>query len=108
MNLKYEECLKACNECLEACNKCYDACLRENHVEMMVECIRLDRACANACAFAIQAMTSNSPFMKEICQLCAEICERCADECAKHDHEHCQRCAESCRKCARACREMSM
>lgn len=72
----------------------------------MAECIRLDRECAEANSYAIQAMTRNSPFAKEICELCATICERCADECEKHNHEHCKRCAEACRKCAEACRNM--
>lgn len=73
---------------------------------MMVPCIRLDRECADACSYAMQAMTRNSPFVKEICELCAKICDRCAEECGKHDHDHCQRCAEACRKCAEACRAM--
>jgi hypothetical protein len=95
MNSKYDECLEACIECLKACNTCFDACLREDDIKMMAGCIQLDRACADACAFAIQAMTTNSPFVKEICRLCADICESCARECAKHDHEHCKKCAKA-------------
>src|SRR5690606_16214280 len=86
MHTQYEECFKACLECLEACNNCFDACLQEHDVKMMAECIRLDRECADACSHAIQAMTRNSPFAKEICELCALICETCGEECAKHDH----------------------
>jgi len=104
--MSYEECIKACQECLEACNNCFQACLNEEHVKMMAGCIRLDRECADISSYAIQAMTRNSPFVKEICDLCARICEECAEECAKHDHEHCKRCAEACRKCAEACRRM--
>lgn len=107
MNTKYEECLKACLECLEACNVCFDACLKENHMKMMADCNRLNRECADICAFAAQAMTRNSPFTKQILELCATVCERCAKECSQHDHDHCQRCAESCRKCAEACRQMA-
>ncbi|WP_412104690.1 four-helix bundle copper-binding protein [Viridibacillus arenosi] len=94
-------------EYLEACNTCFDSCLKEDDVKMMTKCIRYDRACADACMFAIQAMVSNSPFIDEICNLCADICERCAEECAKHNHEHCQQCARTCQKCADACRNMS-
>ncbi|RSL29832.1 hypothetical protein D7Z54_29230 [Salibacterium salarium] len=50
---------------------------------MMAECIRLDRECADICAFAAKAMQSNSPFAKQICDLCADICQACVDECAK-------------------------
>jgi len=92
---------------MEACNNCYSACLEEEHIDMMRECIRLDRECADICAFAVKAMQSNSPFVKEICQLCALICQACGDECAKHDHDHCQRCAEACYACAEACRQMA-
>lgn len=106
MNTKYEDCLKACIECLEACNNCFDACLKEEHIQMMAGCIRLDRECADVCSYAAQAITRNSPFVQEICKLCAQICDACGEECGKHDHEHCQKCAEACRKCAEACRQM--
>ncbi|MGM0804664.1 MAG: four-helix bundle copper-binding protein [Bacillota bacterium] len=91
---------------MKECNHCFDACLNEEDVKMMAECIRLDRACADICSFAATAMSSNSPFINEICSLCAQICEACGNECKKHDHEHCQRCAEACFKCAEACRRM--
>lgn len=96
-------CLEACQSCIKACNTCFDACLREEHVGMMADCIRLDRECAEICGLAVQAMTRGSSFMKEICKLCASICEACGDECAKHRHEHCQACAEACHACAKAC-----
>ena len=98
MNTKYEDCLKACIECLEACNNCFDACLKEEHIKMMAGCIRLDRECADVCSYAAQAITRNSPFVQEICKLCAQICDACGEECGKHDHEHCQKCAEACRQ----------
>lgn len=50
---------------------------------MMAKCIRLDRECADICAFAAKAMQSNSPFAKQICDLCVDICQACVDECAK-------------------------
>lgn len=36
-------CYQNFNDCMTACNHCYDACLKEDHVNMMVECIRLDK-----------------------------------------------------------------
>lgn len=107
MNTTYEECIRACLECMEACNTCYDACLKEENLKMMASCVRIDRECADICAFAAKSMQSNSPFAHQICQLCADICEACGNECKKHDHEHCQKCAEVCFKCAEACRKMS-
>ncbi|MGG6447421.1 four-helix bundle copper-binding protein, partial [Pseudobacillus badius] len=79
MNVMYEECVKACLECMETCNVCYDACLKEEDVKMMADCIRLDRECADICAFAAKSMQTNSPFAKQICQLCADICEACGN-----------------------------
>lgn len=69
MKSGYEECIKACRECLEACNHCFDKCLMEEEAGMMAECIRLDRECAEMCGYAIQAMTRNSPYAEDICQL---------------------------------------
>lgn len=106
-NQMYEQCIQACLECMEACNTCYDACLREEDIAKMADCIRMDRECADICAFAAKAMQSGNPFAKQICQLCAEICEACGNECKKHDHDHCQRCAEACFKCAEECRKMA-
>src|SRR5690606_18959215 len=99
MNTKYEETFQVILECLKECNSCFDECLNEEDVKMMSECIRLDRECADACAFAAQAITRNSPFTNQILELCAEICDRCAEECNQHDMDHCKRCAEACRKC---------
>ncbi|WP_081622802.1 four-helix bundle copper-binding protein [Heyndrickxia acidiproducens] len=107
MKMSYEACINACRECMEACNQCYSACLNEDNVKMMAGCIRMDRDCADICAFALQAMQTSSPFVKQICSLCAEICEACGQECKKHDQEHCQKCAEICFRCAEACREMA-
>ena len=92
---------------MEQCNRCFDECLKEDNVQMMAECIRLDRECADVCALAVQAMQINSRFAKQICELCADICQACGDECAKHDAPHCQDCAEACHRCAKICREMA-
>jgi Domain of Unknown Function (DUF326) len=103
----FEECIKACLDCMKACNVCYDACLGEEDVQMMTDCIRLDRECADFCALAARSMQSNSPFVRQICILCADICEACGNECKKHGHTHCQRCADACFKCAEECRKMA-
>ncbi len=107
MNTNYKEALTALNECISACNHCFDACLNEEDVKMMAGCIRLDRECADICAYAVQAITRNSPFTKQILQLCADVCEQCGSECGQHDHDHCKRCAEACKKCAEACRKLA-
>ena len=105
----YHECLEACVACLVACEMCSDACLDESDVKMMVECIRLDRDCADACAAAVRAMARGGPLAKAFCRTCAEACDRCAAECERHahHHDHCRLCAEACRRCADACRRMA-
>lgn len=107
MNQNVHDCIQACLECLEACNHCFNQCLQEDDVKMMAGCIRLDRECADLCALAVQSMQRNSPFMAQICALCADVCEACGNECQKHDHDHCQACAQACFKCAEACRKMA-
>lgn len=103
----HQELLSTLQECVLACNQCYDACLKEDDVKMMVGCIRLDRECADMCAYLSQAITRDSPFIKEIAEVCASICDACATECKQHSHDHCQRCAEACLKCAEACRQVA-
>ena len=104
---QYQELIQTLHDCMAECNHCYDACLQEDDVKMMAECIRLDRECADICAFLEQALTRNTQFASELAAVCAKICEACGNECKKHDAEHCQRCAEACFKCAEACRNIA-
>ncbi|MFD2329792.1 four-helix bundle copper-binding protein [Cohnella sp. GCM10020058] len=96
-------CIEDCLACVIACNECYSACLEEPHSASMRNCIRLDRECADLCAFTVQAITMGSSYRAELVLLCAEACQRCGEACAEHDHEHCRRCAEACLKCAASC-----
>ncbi|MGE6716584.1 four-helix bundle copper-binding protein [Peribacillus frigoritolerans] len=102
----YSSVIQTLNDCITACNHCYDACLKEEHVNMMVECIRLDRECAEICSFLAQAKGRGTPFSSELAEVCVKICESCGNECKKHDHEHCQKCAEACLRCAEECRKL--
>ncbi len=105
---QHQQLIDTLHECMAACNHCYDACLKEDDVKMMAECIRLDRECADMCAYLAQSLTRNSPFSKDLAALCAKICEACGNECKKHDHhDHCQKCAEACFKCAEACKAVA-
>ncbi|SIS48049.1 four-helix bundle copper-binding protein [Salimicrobium flavidum] len=104
---QYQEALNVLHECMESCNHCFDSCLKEDDVQMMTKCIRLDRECADICGYLEAAITRNSPYVSELASVCAKICDDCAEECAKHDHDHCQECAKACRECAEACRKIS-
>lgn len=104
---KFQSCIAACYECAIECAHCESECLKEQDINMLARCIKLDHDCAAICFLAIEAMASGSEFAKQICKLCAEICEICALECEKHSHhEHCKKCAEACRKCAVECNKM--
>jgi hypothetical protein len=98
--------IQTLNDCITAYNHCYDACLKEEHVNMMVGCIRLDRECADIFPFLAQAMGRGTPFISELAEVCAKICESCGNECKKYDHEHCQKCAEACLGYAEECRKI--
>lgn len=106
---RYHDAIEACVACLVACEMCSDACLDERDVKMMVQCIRLDRDCADACDAALRAMSRGGPLAAVLCGACADACDACAAECEKHAKmaDHCRLCAEACRRCAQACRKMA-
>ena len=104
----FSECIQACHECLQACEICATSCLAEADVAHLTRCIALDRSCADHCAAAEREMLRNSPFVGEVCLVCAMACEACAEECSQHEMEHCQDCAAACRRCAGICHQMSV
>lgn len=57
MPVNYAECIEVCYKCATACDYCAASCLKEEQVDMMRECIRLDMQCANICRLAAQFMT---------------------------------------------------
>ncbi|GAB3816198.1 hypothetical protein GCM10028895_11150 [Pontibacter rugosus] len=72
---------------------------------MMVDCIMLDRDCAEICVTTARFVARNSPHAKHVMKECIEICRKCEAECRKHEAEHCQKCADACKECADACEE---
>ncbi|QDA61682.1 four-helix bundle copper-binding protein [Hymenobacter jejuensis] len=96
--------LSVLNRCVAACENCATSCLQEPHVQMMVQCILLDRDCADICALTARLVARHSPHAKHVMRECVEVCRLCYDECSKHQHEHCQKCAEACKACADACK----
>lgn len=105
---KYQACITACFDCLVECKNCTNECLNEQDVKAMARCIRLNQDCAAVCILAMEAMASNSEFVKPISSLCADICYACAIECERHTKmKHCTKCAEACRKCAIECSRMN-
>jgi hypothetical protein len=53
---QYHGCIEARVECWTTCEVCSDACLREDNVQTMVRCIRLDGDCAAICRLARWSM----------------------------------------------------
>jgi hypothetical protein len=90
-------------DCVLACEHCATACLGEDDVKIMVNCIVLDRDCADICNIGARLLQRDSVIAHQYLVLCEEICRLCAAECGKHNMDHCQQCAEACRQCAEAC-----
>ena len=103
MDRKNHELAEKLAACQIACNYCFNACLNEEHMHMMVECIKTDKACAEICGTTLSLVASESKFAKDFVALCADVCNKCADVCVKHPADHCQECARACRECAEAC-----
>lgn len=103
--MQNEKLISALGNCINHCNYCADACLDEDHVKMMVDCIRTDRVCAEVCTALSRVLSTGYKDVDGLVQYCIKICNACADECEKHDHAHCRECAKACRNCAQACKE---
>lgn len=101
--MRNQEVLSALGNCINHCNYCADACLDEENVAMMVECIRLDRVCAEVCSTVSQVLSTAYKDVDNLITYCIDISKACADECEKHEHEHCKACAQACRECVDAC-----
>jgi hypothetical protein len=105
---KFQSCIDACLDCATACDNCATMCLHEEDPAMMVDCIQLDRECAEVCYATARLMRIGGVNAAAMCHVCAEICAACAEECEKHPMAHCKECAQSCRECAEECRQMSI
>lgn len=104
---RYQECIDACQECATICTHCASECLKENDVQNLADCLRLDLECAAICRSAAELMSMGSEYSERLCNICADICFACAQECDRHaEHMHCAECAETCRSCAKACSSM--
>lgn len=104
MKNKNSELISTLSACADACYTCLTACLKEEEVQKMVKCIRLDLDCAQICQLTAAFISRDSDHAKQLMKECAEICSKCAQECAKHNHmEHCKICSEMCKKCAEMC-----
>ncbi len=102
--MRNEKIIHALGNCINHCNYCADACLDEDDVKKMVDCIRTDRACAEACAALTQILATNYKNVSGLVEYCQKVCRECAEECEKHDSQHCQDCAKACRECEDACK----
>ncbi|MDT0686343.1 MULTISPECIES: four-helix bundle copper-binding protein [Flavobacteriaceae] len=99
--MRNEELVKGMSNCVNHCNWCADACLNEENLKDMVECIRLDKACAAVCRALNDILVTEYKDVQNLVDYCIEMCEKCAEECEKFDSKHCKDCAEACRECAK-------
>lgn len=105
--MRNEKLISSLGNCINHCNYCADACLDEDNLKMMVDCIRIDHVCAEACAALAQILATDYKNVQGLVDYCQQVCGECATECEKHDSQHCKDCAEACRKCEQACKEFA-
>lgn len=101
--MKNEKLARALGNCINACNYCAYECLKENDVQEMVNCMRMNHICAEVCTTLNQLLATDYEDIKGLVEYCIKTCKACAEECEKHKHQHCQDCAKACRECAKAC-----
>ena len=97
--------IQSLTKCAIECEHCADACLDEkDKLQMLVECIRLDRDCGQLTRTTADFLARRSDMSNDLVAKCEDICRRCAEECEKHDTVHCRECAKACRECEEACK----
>jgi len=101
--MRNEKLIHALGNCINHCNYCADACLDEDDVKMMVNCIRIDRVCAEVCSSLSQILATGFEDVDDLVRYCIKVCTLCAEECEKHDMDHCKECAAACRNCVTEC-----
>ncbi len=104
MDQDTKDCMDACNLCAIDCGNCFAHMVGKESVTACPSCCI---ECSAICRLCADAIARNSPFAKQLCQLCADICDWCAKECGAHEMDHCKRCAQACIRCAAACRKMT-
>ncbi|WP_408006257.1 four-helix bundle copper-binding protein [Pseudalkalibacillus sp. A8] len=96
---------------IELCLSCKEMCsewLKENNIKSPAQasddCEKLMLECFDICSYTITALQRETPFAKEICQLCELICEACGNECSQSESPETQKCADICYEVAESCR----
>ncbi len=103
MSEEFDRLVTVAENCAEECERCATACLSEPDVAAMIDCIKLDRDCADLCRLVAAFAARDSRFASSLANLLSIVCQACADECSRHEMRHCQVCAGACRSCAAAC-----
>jgi hypothetical protein len=105
---KFKSCIEACHKCADECKQCSNACLNDKDVKDLIHCIRLNSDCATVCTMTAKLLASDTPYYRELTELCEKICRDCAKACEKHSHlSHCIDCAKACLRCAEECATFS-
>jgi hypothetical protein len=106
---KFQSCIDTCLECANQCDYCILECLKEENIKVLVQCIRLNRECAQMCLNTARTMTLGSEHYWDVCKVCADYCDRCVIECEKRTYMDCCRlCVEICKRCADECRKIKV
>ncbi|WP_349407352.1 hypothetical protein [Pseudalkalibacillus sp. SCS-8] len=88
---------------IEKCKECRDQCsdwLEKNQIDpdshTIDDCTMLILECYDICSYTVTALSRESQFAKELCQLGELICEACGNECNKQESPCTVELAETC------------
>lgn len=97
---------------IELCMECRDHCakwLERNNIQSSNdakdECAKLVLECYDICAYTVTSLQRETPFSKEVCQLCELICEACGNECNSQELSGSDDLTEICYEVAERCRQ---
>lgn len=99
------EAIRKLLDCYRLCLLCEAECLDHYKPELNA-CIKLCRACADACALCARCIANGLAQTRQIGSTCAELCDACAVECDKGGGIM-KECATACRDCAAARRRLA-
>jgi hypothetical protein len=103
------QCVSACFQCGQASAALADVCLGRDDLASLVQCVRLNLACAGICGATGRILARPGEpdlrILRASLDACALACRICAAECERQIGrvEACRGVAESCRDCEDAC-----
>ncbi|MCF6137358.1 four-helix bundle copper-binding protein [Pseudalkalibacillus berkeleyi] len=100
-----QDIIDICKECRDRCAEWLEVNNIQTSEQVKDDCSRLILECYDICAYTVITLERETPFSKEICQLCELICEACGNECNTGKDSSINSVAEICYETAERCRQ---